>query len=79
MNYYFAAQEDDTPKDETEAELLYGKLLNEQTDKIEVSASGPVEKTLDEIPAGIISDEDIKDMTSDNKKDEKKVKKEVEE
>ncbi len=65
------AQEDDTPKDETEAELLYGKLLNEQTDKIEVSASGPVEKTLDEIPAGIISDEDIKDMTSDNKKDEK--------
>ena len=38
-------QEDDTPKDEVEAELLYGKLLNEQTDKIEVSTSGPVEKT----------------------------------
>lgn len=60
------AQEDDTPKDETEAELLYGKLLNEQADKIEVSTSGPVEKTLDEIPEGIISEEEIKDMASDN-------------
>lgn len=59
------AQEDDTPKDEVEAELLYGKLLNEQTDKIEVSTSGPVEKTFDEIPAGIISEEEIKDMASD--------------
>ena len=54
------AQEDDTPKDETEAELLYGKLLNEQADKIEVSNNGPVEKTLDEIPEG----EEIKDMAS---------------
>lgn len=52
------AQEDDTPKDETEAELLYGKLLNEQADKIEVSTSGPVEKTFDEIPEGIISEEE---------------------
>ena len=60
------AQEDDTPKDETEAELLYGKLLNEQADKIEVSTSGPVEKTFDEIPEGIISEEEIKDMVSDN-------------
>lgn len=60
------AQEDDTPKDETEAELLYGKLLNEQADKIEVSTSGPVEKTLDEIPEGIISEDEIKDMASDN-------------
>lgn len=58
------AQEDDTPKDETEAELLYGKLLNEQADKIEVSNNGPVEKTLDEIPEGIISEEEIKDMAS---------------
>ena len=58
------AQEDDTPKDETEAELLYGKLLNEQTDKIEVSTSGQVAKTLDEIPEGIISEEEIKDMAS---------------
>lgn len=60
------AQEDDTPKDETEAELLYGKLLNEQANKIEVSTSGPVEKTLDKIPEGIISEEEIKDMASDN-------------
>ena len=60
------AQEDDTPKDETEAELLYGKLLNEQADKIEVSNNGPVEKTLDEIPEGIISEEEIKDMASSN-------------
>ena len=58
------AQEDDTPKDETEAELLYGKLLNAQADKIEVSNNGPVEKTLDEIPEGIISEEEIKDMAS---------------
>lgn len=67
-------QEDDTPKDETEAELLYGKLLNEQADKIEVSKSGPVEKTLDEIPAGIISEEEIKDMASsdDEKENSKK-------
>lgn len=65
------AQEDDTPKDETEAELLYGKLLNEQADKIEVSTSGPVEKTLDEIPEGIISEEEIKDMaSSDNENKE---------
>ena len=64
------AQEDDTPKDETEAELLYGKLLNEQADKIEVSNNGPVEKTLDEIPEGIISEEEIKDMaSSDNDKE----------
>lgn len=60
------AHEDDTPKDETEAELLYGKLLNEQADKIEVSNEGPVEKTLDEIPAGIISEEEIKDMAADS-------------
>lgn len=60
------AQEDDTPKDETEAELLYGKLLNEQAEKIEVSESGPVEKTLDEIPDGIISKDDIKDVTSND-------------
>lgn len=60
------AQEDDTPKDETEAELLYGKLLNEQADKIEVSTSGHVAKTLDEIPEGIISEEEIKDMASGN-------------
>lgn len=58
------AQEDDIPKDETEAELLYGKLLKEQADKIEVSNNGPVEKTLDEIPEGIISEEEIKDMAS---------------
>lgn len=60
------AQEDDIPKDETEAELLYGKLLNEQADKIEVSTSGHVAKTLDEIPEGIISEEEIKDMASGN-------------
>ena len=60
------AHEDDTPKDETEAELLYGKLLNEQADKIEVSNEGPVEKTFDEIPAGIISEEEIKDMAADS-------------
>lgn len=64
------AHEDDTPKDETEAELLYGKFLNEQTDKIEVSNNGPVEKTFDEIPEGIISEEDIKNMTSDNENTE---------
>ncbi len=60
------AKEEDTPKDETEAELLYGKILNEQSGKIEVSNNGPVEKTLDEIPAGIISEEELKDMAEDN-------------
>lgn len=60
------AKEEDTPKDETEAELLYGKILNEQSGKIEVSNNGPVEKTLDEIPEGIISEEELKDMTEDN-------------
>lgn len=60
------AKEEDTPKDETEAELLYGKILNEQSDKIEVSNNGPVEKTLDEIPEGIISEEELKDMAEDN-------------
>lgn len=59
------AKEEDTPKDETEAELLYGKILNEQSGKIEVSNNGPVEKTLDEIPAGIISEEELKDMAED--------------
>lgn len=60
------AKEEDAPKDETEAELLYGKILNEQSGKIEVSNNGPVEKTLDEIPEGIISEEELKDMTEDN-------------
>ncbi|MDY5049857.1 MAG: hypothetical protein SPF17_00385 [Candidatus Mucispirillum faecigallinarum] len=60
------AKEEDTPKDETEAELLYGKILNEQSGKIEVSNNGPVEKTLDEIPEGIISEEELKDMAEDN-------------
>lgn len=60
------AKEEDAPKDETEAELLYGKILNEQSDKIEVSNNGPVEKTLDEIPEGIISEEELKDMAEDN-------------
>lgn len=55
---------DDMPKDETEADLLYGKFLNEQTEKIEVSNNGPVEKSLDEIPEGLIDEEDIKEMTS---------------
>lgn len=55
---------DDAPKNETEADLLYGKFLNEQTKNIEVSDSGPVEKRLDEIPEGLINDEDIKEMTS---------------
>lgn len=56
----------DMPKDETEADLLYGKFLNEQTEKIEVSNTGPVEKSLDEIPEGLIDEEDIKEMTSDD-------------
>ncbi len=65
---------EEVPKDETEAELLYSKFLNEQTEKIEVSNSGPVEKSLDEIPEGLISEDDIKEMTSeDNKKDKKKI------
>ena len=65
---------EEVPKDETEAELLYSKFLNEQTEKIEVSNSGPVEKRLDEIPEGLISEDDIKEMTSeDNKKDKKKI------
>lgn len=55
---------DDAPKNETEADLLYSKFLNEQTKNIEVSDSGPVEKKLDEIPEGLINDEDIKEMTS---------------
>lgn len=54
----------DAPKNETEADLLYSKFLNEQTKNIEVSDSGPVEKKLDEIPEGLINDEDIKEMTS---------------
>lgn len=57
---------DDMPKDETEADLLYGKFLNEQTKKIEVSNNGPVEKSLDEIPEGLIDEEDIQEMTSDS-------------
>ena len=57
---------EDMPKDETEADLLYGKFLNEQTEKIEVSNNGPVEKSLDEIPEGLIDEEDIKEMTSDS-------------
>ena len=56
----------DMPKDETEADLLYGKFLNEQTEKIEVSNTGPVEKSLDEIPEGLIDEEDIKEMTSND-------------
>ena len=56
----------DIPKDETEADLLYGKFLNEQTEKIEVSNTGPVEKSLDEIPEGLIDEEDIKEMTSND-------------
>lgn len=65
---------EEVPKDETEAELLYSKFLNEQTEKIEVSNSGPVEKSLDEIPEGLISEDDIKEMTSgDDKKDKKKI------
>lgn len=65
---------EEVPKDETEAELLYSKFLNEQTEKIEVSNSGPVKKRLDEIPEGLISEDDIKEMTSeDNKKDKKKI------
>lgn len=57
---------EDIPKDETEADLLYGKFLNEQTEKIEVSESGPVEKSIDEIPEGLIDEEDIKEMTSES-------------
>ncbi len=57
---------EDMPKDETEADLLYGKFLNEQTEKIEVSNTGPVEKSLDEIPEGLIDEEDIKEMTSND-------------
>lgn len=59
------AQENETPEDETEAELLYGKLLSEQADKIEVSNSGPVEKSLDELPVGLISEDEIKDMVQE--------------
>lgn len=57
---------EDMPKDETEADLLYGKFLNEQTEKIEVSGNGPVEKSIDEVPEGLINDEDIKEMTSES-------------
>ncbi len=72
------AKEEDAPKDETEADLLYGKLINEQAEQIEVSKSGPVEKTLDEIPDGIISSEDIQDMSensNDSSVDKKTAKK----
>ncbi len=59
------SEDENAPKDDTEADLLYGKFLNEQTEKIEVSNAAPVEKNINEIPEGIISEEDIKEIKED--------------
>ncbi len=76
-------EDENAPKNDTESDLLYGKFLKEQTEKIEVSNTAPVEKSIDDIPEGIIDEEDIKEMedshSKSNQADDKKLAKAKEE
>lgn len=65
---------EEEPKDEAEATVLYSKLLKEEMEKIEVSDTAPVEKSLDDVPDGIIDEEMLKEMSSDGDSDNVKSK-----
>ena len=69
--------DDDEPKDEAEADLLYGKLLKEQADKISITNTAHAAKSIKDVPEGIFDENDLKEAAvnlkenNENKKNKK--------